>query len=190
MINVKNTLINNKKELKYLGILLFLGFLFGFLILKKLNINPILEEIKNINIYINENHINFLNPHFLIISLLTILSLFIVGIILFPIYLIYESICIFINIYTLTMVYKLNGFVYSILYNIITKLIFMIMLLKIFKVLIKIGKTIIKKEQNKKEIITKYLKKVFIYFSIIIVNDFILYLLGSKILSIFLFIIK
>lgn len=190
MINIKNTLINNKKELKQLLFLLFIGFLFGLLIIRKLNINPILEEIKNIDIYIKENSINFLSSHFIVISLLIISSLFIIGVILFPVYLLYESTCILFNIYTLSMVYKLNGFAYSILYNIITKLILMIMLLKIFKSLIKIGKTIIKKEKNKKEIIIKYLKQAFIYFSIIIINDFLLYFLGNKILSMLLFIIK
>lgn len=190
MINLKTILKNNKKNLKYLFLLLFLGFLICFILIKKTDPTNIIEEIKNIDIYLKTNHINFIPSHFIYVIILCFSSFIILGPILIIIYMLYEAVCISFNIYTLTLCYKINGFIYSLFYNIITKFIFIFLIFKIFKISLKICKSITKKDEEAKASIIKNSKKLALYFCLIILNDVIIYLIGNTILSKLLFIIK
>ncbi len=192
MKSIKTSLKNNKKYFKLLLILLCLGFFIGLILIKKLNIETLLENTKSIESYLNTNKINFLTNHILTLLILCISALTIIGLILFPLNIIYEGICIFFNIYTLTNIFKLNGFVYSIIYIIITKGLYLSLLIIIFKKLITLIKIVItKKDKNeKKALVFKVLKQISIYTFLLILNDFLIFLIGNKILSILLFVIK
>lgn len=192
MKSIKTSLKNNKKYFKLLLILLCLGFFIGLILIKKLNIETLLENTKSIESYLNTNKINFLTNHILTLLILCISALTIIGLILFPLNIIYEGICIFFNIYTLTNIFKLNGFVYSIIYIIITKGLYVSLLIIIFKKLITLIKIVItKKDKNeKKALVFKVLKQISIYTFLLILNDFLIFLIGNKILSILLFVIK
>lgn len=192
MKSIKTSLKNNKKYFKLLLILLFLGFFIGLILIKKLNIETLLENTKSIESYLNTNKINFLTNHLLTLLILCISAITLIGLILFPLNIIYEGICIFFNIYTLTNIFKLNGFVYSIIYITITKGLYLSLFIIIFKKLITMVKIVIaKKDKNeKKALVFKNLKQISIYTFLLISNDFLIFLIGNKILSIFLFIIK
>ena len=183
MKSIKTSLKNNKKYFKLLLILLCLGFFIGSILTKKLNIETLLENTKSIESYLNANKINFLTNHILTLLILCISAITIIGLILFPLNIIYEGICIFFNIYTLTNIF---------IYITITKGLYLSLLIIIFKKLITLIKiAITKKDKNERRaLVFKALKQISIYFFLIVLNDFLIFLIGNKILSIFLFIIK
>lgn len=189
---IKISLKNNKKYIKLLLALLCLGFFIGFILIKKVNLESLLENITSLDNYINTNRINFLTDHILTILILCFSSLTVLGLILFPLNFIYEGICIFFNIYTLSRVFKLSGFVYGLIYNIIIKGIYLIMLVLIFKKIVIFIKNFFRKREKEEQkiLINKSLMQLGIYTMIIFLNDLILYLFGNKILSFFLILIK
>lgn len=189
---IKISLKNNKKYIKLLLALLCLGFFIGFILIKKVNLESLLENITSLDNYINTNRINFLTDHILTILILCFSSLTVLGLILFPLNFIYEGICIFFNIYTLSRVFKLSGFVYGLIYNIIIKGIYLIMLVLIFKKIVIFIKNFFRKREKEEQkiLINKSLMQLGIYTTIIFLNDLILYLFGNKILSFFLILIK
>lgn len=192
MYFIKNSLKNNKKYFNLLLTLLFLGFFIGFILTKKIDLTPILENIKSLETYLNTNSINFLSSHIIILIILTLSSLTIIGLLLFPLNIIYEGVCIYFNIYIFTKLYKLNGVLYGLIYITITKGIYLILMVIIFKEMLNLLKRIItqKEKSAKRVLITKSIKKIFTYEILIIINDILIYLIGSKLLKIFLILIK
>lgn len=191
MNSFKISLKNNKRYFKRVFILLLLGILIGFFLIKKLDTKLILENLQEIASYLDTNKINFLTSHLITILLLLLGSLTIVGFLLFPICFIYEGICIAFILISFTSVFKLKGLLYSLIYILITKGLYIFLLVLVFKRLIAFGKIIISKEKKEyKLILTKNIKIIGIYIMIIFFNDLILYLFGNKILAFFLFLIK
>lgn len=192
MYFIKNSLKNNKKYFNLFLTLLFLGFFIGFILTKKIDLTPILENIKSLETYLNTNSINFLSSHIIILIILTLSSLTIIGLLLFPLNIIYEGVCIYFNIYIFTKLYKLNGVLYGLIYITITKGIYLILMVIIFKEMLNLLKRIItqKEKSAKRVLITKSIKKIFTYEILIIINDILIYLIGSKLLKIFLILIK
>lgn len=192
MNSIKISLKNNKKFIKIILLLLLIGFFIGFLLSKKLESEVVIEEIKSIESYLNTNRINFLSNHILTLIILSISSIFIIGLIFFPISIIYEGICLYFNTYIFTQVFNFKGLLYSIIYNTLTKGIYLLLLIIIFKkIIILIKRMLAKNNQNeKKTLILKSLKQISICTFLIILNDILIFLIGNKILSIFLFMIK
>lgn len=189
---IKRSLKNNKRYFKFTIILLCFGFLIGFVLTKKAEISPILDNISSIESYLNSNNINYLSTHIITLLVLITASLTVLGLVLFPINIIYEGICIAFNIITFSSVFKLSGFIYGLIYNIITKGIYVLVLIFIFKKLtIILKKLMIKSDkENKKALIIKNIKHIGFYIITITTYDIFLYLFGSKLLSYFLFLIK
>ena len=195
MNKIKTSFKKYQNLLKYLGLLSLLGFLIGFLIYKKIDNHLLIAEIKNIANYLSTNHLNYILTHFIAISILLTCSLTVIGLILFPLYFLIECISLSYNIFIFTEIYHFKGLIFSILYIIITKIIFIILLLCIFQKLIKTIKNIIKIYTNKEDINHKYsllknIKAVIIYLLFIFLNDILIYIIGSKILLKLTFIIK
>ena len=189
---IKRSLKNNKRYFKFTIILLCLGFLIGFVLTKKTEMSQILDSISSIESYLNSNNINYLSTHIITLLVLITASLTVLGLVLFPINIIYEGICIAFNIITFSSVFKLSGFIYGLIYNIITKGIYVLVLIFIFKKLTIILKNIMIKsdKEDKKALIIKNIKHIGFYIIIIITYDIFLYLFGSRLLSYFLFLIK
>lgn len=195
MNKIKTSFKKYQNLLKYLGLLSLLGFLIGFLIYKKIDNHLLIAEIKNIANYLSTNHLNYILTHFITISILLTCSLTVIGLILFPLYFLIECISLSYNIFIFTEIYHFKGLIFSILYIIITKTIFIILLLCIFQKLIKTIKNIIKIYTNKEDINHKYsllknIKAIIIYLLFIFLNDILIYIIGSKILLKLTFIIK
>ena len=112
---------------------MILGFLIAFLLFKNLDTSIFTSNIANIKGTLEENHINYLFLHFIIISFLLASSLIMIGIILFLGYFIFESASISFSLLSFYQTFKIKGLFYGIIYNIINKLIFIICITLIFK---------------------------------------------------------
>lgn len=192
MNSFKISLKNNKKYFKLVFILLLLGFFIGFILYKKLDSKLMLDQVKVIENYLVTNRINFIFNHLFLLIISFIISWTIIGILIFPLNVIYEGASIMINLISFVQVFSLKGLLYGIIYNILTKGIYIIMLVFIFKKLVLFIKKFIgsKNKEEKKLLIIKNVKQFSLGVLIIFLNDVILYLLGNKILAFFLFIIK
>lgn len=182
---------NHKNLLKFLIAFVILGILISFLLFNKFENKDIILSIKNIEEYLHNNHINYLLTHFTIVSIMITSSLTIIGTITFPIYLLYEIISINYNILIFIKAYHFAGLIYGILYNFLTKFVFLLLLIILFKKVINIIKVLF----NSDEKITLYslnknIKIIICLIIAIIINDLLIYLFASKILEKLLFIIK
>jgi len=186
---------NNNKYIKFVVFLLFLGCLIGFVLYHSIDNTLVHDEIVNISSYITQNNINFFFIHLLFISLLIISSFTLIGIILFPLYLVFESISIIYNILSFISVYKFRGFIYSLLYNLFSKGLFLLLVILIFKIILDSLNLVItrlkhKNLQENKANLFRNVKKVIFYFLLILINDFLIYLFLNDILAKFIFIIN
>lgn len=184
----------NKKYLKILLILFLFSLFLTLIIYQKSDHTMMLEELKNINNYLIENKINFILPHTSIIFILSITSMIGIGLVLFPIYLIYEIMSILYSLFSWIECYHLNGFIYGILYNILTKGIYLILLILLYKYILQIVKYMIyyKKEKNSnfQSNILIYSKKIVITAILLLLNDIFIYLFLNHILLKLTFILK
>ncbi len=191
MNNLRTSPIFKKKYVKIFSFIYLISLIISFILYSKLNNPTILDNIKNITQYLNTNHINFIFNHLIIISIFLISSIFLIGIIIFPLYFLFELITINFNLIVLFNIYKLKGLIFGFIYTFLTKFIYLIFILLIYKKLIKILKQFISK--NSSDSLTIFLKKniisIFIYLIIIFLNDLLIYLFLTKILSKLLFII-
>ncbi|MDE5539592.1 MAG: hypothetical protein K2J20_03820, partial [Bacilli bacterium] len=92
MIKIGTSLKNNQSFLKVLGLIMLLGLLIGFLIYKKMDNANLITELQNIDQYLKNNHLNYIFMHFIIISIMLTCSLTCIGLIIFPIFFLFESI--------------------------------------------------------------------------------------------------
>jgi len=185
---IGTSLIKNKKAFKIIFLLILIGFIMGFLLYKKIDNTSLLNEIKDIKTYLNTYHINFIVLHLIYLMILIIFSFTFLGLILFPLYLIYESITITYNILSFINIYHFNGLIYSLIYNILTKAIFVILVLYLFKNMINFLKNLLlflkNKTDNKAlESIIKHFRNIIFIIIIAFINDLIIYLFLHNILA-------
>ena len=83
----------DKKQLRVGFIILLLGVFLGFLFYIKLDSTTILEQIKNIDTYLQGTHINFIWLHILVLFFLFSVSFSFVFLFFFAIYFIWEIAC-------------------------------------------------------------------------------------------------
>jgi len=182
----------DKNLLKGLLLFIFISFLISFLLFNKIDNSSIISQVSNITEYLNNQNINYILIHFIIISVLLTCSFTIVGIIIFPIYLLYEILTINYSIFIFVKVFHFSGFIYGLIYNILTKSVFIILLFMLFKKIINIYKKFILKEDDKSlsYSINKNLKAILTIIIGILLNDLLIYLISSKILLKLAFIIS
>lgn len=170
-----------KKQRKILVIFLTIGLVLGFILSKKIDDPTLIESITNISSSLENNHINFILLHILVLAILIASSLMVIGIFLFPLYFLFELTCISYSIFTFISIFHLSGLIYGILYNIFIKLLYLILLYIIFKNILMIIKSL---RQNGEDpnILKKHYQKVILSILFIFIYDLFLYLLGSTIL--------
>lgn len=88
-----------KKYLKILLAFVCLGAFVGFVFYKKIDSTFFIDDIQNISEYLKNGHINFLILHLIILSILISSSFVLLGILLFPLYFLWEIICISYSIF-------------------------------------------------------------------------------------------
>lgn len=187
---IGTSLKTSKKRLKFIIFFLIFSLIISFIIYNKFNSRELLNEIKNLNLYL-KNPLNFIFIHIIYISILIMSSFTITCIILFPLYFLYESISLFFNIFIFFRLYKLKGLIFSICYITFTKLIYLILIFILIKTLFNLIKALSNKNSDEfKYSLTKNIKKAYLIIFLIIINDIFIYLFSNNILLKLIFIIN
>lgn len=165
----------NKKYLKFVLMVVIIGLLFGFVYYHflssdtKLNINNTLIDFSNFRV-------NNILKDLIIMSLILVLSFFIVGIPLSIFYLFYESLSIgfLLNIFFAS--FGIKGIIYSIIYIFINKLLTFILMIIFIQKTINIGRYIIgifiykKDEEVRNKLILNFKNSLYIIVIVLIIN--------------------
>ena len=151
-----------------------------------LNINEFLQNFSNTNI-------NSGLMHLVILSSLLILSIFLVGGPLLIFYMFYNGFSIGFVVSSITYIFGIKGMLYGSIYILISRLVYIIVLI-IFNVnLFKIIKcnidSLVYKKSNK-ESLSVFYKRSIVFIGIILINDVMLYFGGGKLVNLFNFLIK
>ena len=187
---------NQRKIWTFLGIILVIGFLVGVFYITFLpksdqaliasSFSKFLQNIANLKI-------NFLANHLFLIPILIISSFLIIGALICLIYLFYLGFLMGFVMSNFIVALGFKGFLFGLIYLLITRFIFLfflsILIISIIKIAFLIINLILKKNGNSKELIFKELKRVLICFIFIMLNDTILYFLGDNIVKIFQFLV-
>ena len=188
---------NIKKIYAFYSVISIIGLILGLVFL--ISMNEANKEIIFLNINewiqnIENGHINNIITHVVVLSSLFILSLIIIGLPLNLFLNLYNGFSIGFIIITLTNLFKIKGFFYSIIYIIITKAIYIffsfILTASNSKYCLVNIKTFLKTFKFNKEQLTILCQKNLLCIGIIICYDMFLYFVGSKILTIFNFLIN
>ncbi len=182
MNKLLNNPIYNKKYFQKILIISLLGFFLGIIFFKKLSNETLLNEILNIENLLTNTHINYLPSHFLILSFLSLASLIGLYSFIVPLYLIFEFACISYNILIFTSSYHFKGLIYSLIYNLLTKGFYLILILIIIKKIRILIHSIFKTKETYNNSLIINIKSIKIYLILMILNDILIYLFGSNIL--------
>lgn len=186
----------SKKMYLFMVIVLVIGIITGvvFVIMLDeatkeilfLNINDFLQSF-------GKSNISTLLIHLVILSTLLILSIFLIGGPLVIFFMFYNGFTIGFIISSITCIFGIKGMLFGTIYAIITKLLFLILLV-IFSVnLFKIVKCVIDYivyKKNNKETLSIFMKRSIVFIGLVMFNDIILYFAGVKLINIFNFLIK
>lgn len=185
----------NKRIYLILSIFLIIGIISGIVFVILLSESS--KEILSSNIIeffkLNKSSIFILISHLLILSTLLVLSILLIGMPLVIFFILYNGFTLGFIISSITSIFGLKGLLYSIIYILINKMLFIILLIIYSTNLFKIAKTIIDYiilKKKSQDIFSIYIKRCIIFISIILLNDVILYIWGLKIVNIFNFLIK
>ena len=187
----------NKKFYLFISIIFVIGLILSifFLIyldeaskdIIYLNINNYIQEMDNTNI-------NNLILHIILLSSILLLSIFIIGIPFILFFVFYNGFSIGFTIATLSSIFGIKGLLYGIIYCLITKGIYLFFLSLIIVSLLKIShillKCLVNKQNIAKEKLVLLLKKTLICIAFILINDIILYFFGTKLITIFNFLLN
>ncbi len=178
---MKKTLKLNKKQKKIVIFILVMGLITGYILYKKMS-PTMLDNITNIKSNLENNSLNFIGLHIITLALILASSIFFIGPILFVLYFLWEVSCISFSLISFSSAFQFSGFLYGLLYNILTKLNFIICLIIILKKVTRIIKSIIHKEPFDINILKKEYRDILIALIAIILYDVFLYFFGGTIL--------
>lgn len=178
---MKKTLKLNKKQKKIVIFILVMGLITGYILYKKMS-PTMLDNITNIKSNLENNSLNFIGLHIITLALILASSIFFIGPILFVLYFLWEVSCISFSLISFSSAFQFSGFLYGLLYNILTKLNFIICLIIILKKVTRIIKSIIHKEPFDINILKKEYRDILIALIAIILYDIFLYFFGGTIL--------
>ena len=184
----------DKKYVRLFVILLILGLLLGFLLYQKTDPSFFVDDIKNIGSYLQDTRINFIFTHFLVVAILLFLAFTGVGLLLFPVLMIFEIVCLSFSIFSFGYVFGFPGIIYGLFYNFVIKFIYLVLLFILMKNIYKIVKNIFSYCVLKKELDSILLKKqfklLFLIIFLIFINDLIIYFVAHSFLYKLCFIIR
>ena len=186
----------SKKMYVFMLVILIIGIITGivFVIMLDeatkeilfLNINEFLQNFSNTNI-------NSGLMHLVILSSLLILSIFLVGGPLLIFYMFYNGFSIGFVVSSITYIFGIKGMLYGSIYILISRLVYIIVLIifnvNLFKI-IKCNIDILVYKKSNKESLSVFYKRSIVFIGIILINDVILYFGGGKLVNLFNFLIK
>ncbi len=186
----------SKKMYLFMAIVLVIGIITGVVFV--IMLDEATKEILflNINDFLQgfgKSNISTLLLHLVILSTLLILCIFLIGGPLVIFFMFYNGFTIGFIISSITCIFGIKGMLFGTIYAIITKLLFLILLV-IFSVnLFKIVKCVIDYivyKKNNKESLSIFMKRSIVFIGLVMFNDIILYFAGVKLINIFNFLIK
>lgn len=186
----------SKKMYIFFSIILVVGIITGvvFVIMLDeatkeilfLNINEFLQNFSNMSI--NSGII-----HLIMLSSLLILSAFLIGGPLVLFFMFYNGFSIGFIISSLTCIFGIKGILYGVIYVIISKLVYVVLLIlfsvNLFKIVRCIIDLIVYKKSNKESIII-FIKRSVVFIGMILLDDIILLFCGGKLVNLFNFLIS
>ena len=187
----------NKKICLFFSIIFTIGIIIGFIFLIYLEESS--KELISLNINewlqsLSTSHINSILEHIIILSTLAILSIFVIGLPLIIFFVFYNGFSIGFLLMSLIEIFGVKGLIYGLIYLIITKGIYLffltIFILALIKIIILIIKRLIWHQKMNKNLLVTYCKKILICIGVIILSDIILYFGGTKLISIFNFLLN
>lgn len=168
-------------------VIYLVGIVLGFIYFYKLSIDN-KEYIYNIISNVSSLSFDNLLYHLIVIIIILFLNFFIIGIFINQIYLFYEYFTIGFSLASFFYVFHFNGLCYGIIFNLIYKGIYLVILHFYINTTTKIGisnyKFIIKQTDLNKALYKKYYLRLLISISIIILNDILIKIWGPYILKI------
>lgn len=184
----------SKKMYIFLSIILVIGMIVGIVFVISLDESTKEILFLNINEYLqSKSNINGILEHIILLSILFVLSILLVGGPLIIFFIFYNGFSLGFITSTLTYIFGIKGMFYGIIYALITKFIFIIILI-IFSVnLFKITKLVIDGivyKKNCKDSMYVFLKRSILFIILILISDIVLYFGGVKLLNIFNFLIS
>jgi len=171
----------NKKYIRFILSIVLVGILLGFIYYHFLNAETKIN-ISNTLIEYDNFRYNFIIKDLIIMSLILVLSFFVIGVPLSIFFLIYESLSIgfLINIFFVT--FGLKGFIYILIYIFFNKLITFILMIIFIQKAINIGRYIIgmfiykKDEVFKDKIMLNFKNSLYIIVFVLIINIFLYFI--------------
>ena len=184
---------NNRNIIRFIVGLAVLGFITG-IILYYNSSNEIKASVLNeVSIIINavsdtkQNNILF---HLALLSILLVLSIIVIGLPIIIFYYFYEFVSIGYLLTSLFFYKKISGLLFGSIFILINKILFLLFLSYFIINSIKYSKRVLKGlKMRKSEIIVHHLYKGLFIIILSFINDIILYFIGNKLLSVFLFLI-
>ena len=177
------------KEKKYLVLFISILTLFGVIVglyLGITNIEFLKENVFYYASHINSQSYNYILFHFFAVVISIVTSFFAIGIPLLCTLLFYEGMTIGFLIGIFSITYGIPGTLFAILFLIITKLVYLIILLFLFSKCLKIARKMIGKHIYKTDpsiIVSHLLKGCICLTVILLIYDGLLYLFGSQIIN-------
>ncbi len=182
-----NIIKRNKSYILFISIILITGIILGYIYYNTLD-NDIKLNIINTLKNTKEYNFNYIIKDLFIMSLILVLSFFIIGIPLGIFSILYGAFSIGFILNAFIITYNINGVLYILLYLIITKIITLLLKILFLKKIINIGRFIIgkliyKKEYYLKDRIIINFKKALYIILFTLINNIIVLLISPLIFS-------
>lgn len=192
---IRKIIKRNKRLLKILGFIGVLGFIIGFFIYGKFENTELSLYVQNISLYLKEHQINFILTHLILICILTSGLILGISLIFIPLLLIWENINLGFMLRAFFEVFKFKGIGFGLLYFLLTKFLYLLLVLFLVKKILNASRAIINMFYKKDGVDTKYIllknvKAIMLITFMIFINDLLVYFLANKLLIWFLFIIE
>lgn len=186
----------NKKFLLFVGIVFVMGLVFGICFYSLLEVGLKESLLETIKVYLNEIgdvKFNFILSHLAVLSVIIVSVWFGLGLILGLVYVFYNGFVLGFILSMFTIVLGFKGFLFGIVYVLITKGVFLFFLLILIVSVIKIGIDVVYSLINKGGVLKSnrnlLFKRSVVCLAFILVNDLVLYFWGDKMINLFNFLV-
>ncbi len=185
---------SNISNIKFIVSLGLIALVIGFILFQNESTDiksGVVSTINELTLNINNTNQNSIIFHLAILSIISLLSLIIIGFPIAVIYYFYEFVSIGYLLSALFEFKKITGLLFGSIFIIINKILFLSVLSYFLINMINYTKKYLKSiKTSKKELIINYLYKCFFVLIIVFINDIILYFIGNKLTNIFTFLLK
>jgi len=194
---MKHCINRNSKVFKFALTFIIISLLTGIVLYLNLNKETkdlIMNSLLTLNDNLKDVRQNNIIYHLFIISSFVLLSL---TLFLYPLtlfYIFYEILSFGFVLAYYGCVFNIGGIIYELIYFLINKALFLLVLIYIsiisYKLIKKIIKSLINKENiSVRELYSNFFKKILICSAFILITDIFVYFFGNKILSLFQFLL-